>query len=88
MNSLGWLVVSAGAQYGNVGHVLQQRRKVRHLRRATHGVAPGIHVLAQQGHFLHALVGQARHLDQDVFERPVDLGAAGVGHHAVLHIGT
>jgi hypothetical protein len=44
---------------GDVGHVLDQQRKVGNLGGAAHDAAVGVHVLAQQRDLAHALVGQA-----------------------------
>ena len=71
---------------GNVGHVLQQQGKVSDLRRAAHLAQISVHVLAQQGDFLDALVGQTRHFDQHIIQGAAHLLAAGVGHHTVAAI--
>ncbi len=42
----------------------------------------GVDVLAQQGDFAHALVGQVGDFHQDVIEGARDLGTPGVGHDA------
>ena len=70
----------------NIGHIVQQRGKVRHLGAAAHRGSVGVDVLAQQVHFQHALLGQASHLYQHVFKRAAHLFAAGVGHHAVAAV--
>ena len=44
--------------------------------------AVGVHVLAEQRHFLHALRGEVGDLGQHVVERPRDFLAARVGHDA------
>jgi hypothetical protein len=53
---------------------------------SAHLAAVGVDVLAQQGDFLHALVGQAGHFGQHVVKRAADFFAAGVGHHAVAAV--
>ncbi|MNS94022.1 hypothetical protein D3C72_1282230 [compost metagenome] len=67
---------------GDFVHVLQQHGEVGDLVRAFHLAAVGVHVLAQQRHFLHALVGQVGHFDQHVLERARDFLAARVRHDA------
>ena len=47
-----------------------------------HRPAIGIDVLAQEGNFPHALLGQLGHLGEHVVQRTTDLLAAGVGHDA------
>ena len=71
---------------GNVRHIFQQQRKVGNLGCAPHLAQVGVHVLAQQGDFLHALVGQARHFDQHIVKRAAHFFATGVGHHAVAAV--
>ena len=67
---------------GDFMHVFQQHRKVGDLVGIGHAAAVGVHVLAQQRHFLDALVGQVGHFDQHVVERARDFFAARVGHDA------
>ena len=45
--------------------------------------APGVHVLAQQVDFTHALRRQLGDFKQDIVARAADFFTAGVGHHAV-----
>ena len=45
--------------------------------------APGVHVLAQQVDFTHALRRQLGDFKQDIVARAADFFSAGVGHHAV-----
>ena len=73
----------------NVAHILQQRRKVRHLAAgagAHHRRAVGVDVLTQERDFFHTLVGQTGDFDQHVFKRAADFFAARVGHHAVAAV--
>src|SRR6185437_6981734 len=51
-----------------------------------HGTAVGVDALAQQVHLAYALFGELGHFHQHVVERAADLGAAGVGHHAVAAV--
>ena len=71
---------------GNLGHVFQQQGKVGHLGAIAHGATVGVHVLAQQGDFFHALVGQAGNFHQHIIERAAHFLAARVGHHAVATV--
>ena len=71
---------------GDLGHVFDQQGEVGDLGRVAHRPPVGVHVLAQQGDFLHALVGQASHFGQHVVERAAELLAARVGHHAVAAV--
>ncbi len=62
-------------------HVLQQHGKVGNLASDVGRATVGVHVLAQQRHFTHTLVGQVSHFHQHVVKGAGDFGAAGVGHH-------
>ena len=44
--------------------------------------AIAVDVLAQQGHFTHAVFGQVKHFAEHVVERAADFFATGVRHHA------
>ncbi len=46
------------------------------------GATIAVDVLAQQGHLAHAVLGEVDDLGEDVVQRPTDLFAAGIGHHA------
>ena len=65
----------------DLGYGADQQAQVRDFAVAV-GPAIGVDVLAQQVDLAHALGGELRHFHQHVLERPADLGAAGVGHHA------
>ncbi|CAM5210298.1 hypothetical protein CDEF62S_01534 [Castellaniella defragrans] len=62
--------------------VIQQHGEVGHFARVAGGAPVGVDVLAQQGDFAHALVGQVGDLGEHVVEGPGNFGAASVGHHA------
>ena len=70
----------------NFGHILDQQGKVGDLVGAAHAATIGVHVLAQQGHFFHALVGQTGHFGQHIFKRAAEFLTARIGHHAVAAI--
>ena len=88
---LGELVRVAGGvadslDAGDVGDVFDQQREVGDLGGVAHLAAIRIDVLPEQGHFLHALVGESGDLDQHVVERARDLFAARVGHDAIAAV--
>ena len=68
------------------GHVFDEQGEVGGFAAAAHRAAIGVHVLAQQRHFLHALRGQAGDFGEHVVKRAAELFAARVGHDAVAAI--
>ncbi len=71
---------------GNLGDVLDQRREIRdlvtHLRCRAHRAAIRVDVLPQQRDLDDPLIGEIGDFGQHVVERPRDLLAARVRHHA------
>ena len=66
----------------DVVDVVEQRGEIGRGVEAFDLAQVGVDVLAQQGHFLHALVGQRHHVGEHGLEGAGDLLATGVGHHA------
>ena len=66
---------------GDLGDVFEQLREVGELA-VVDRAAVGVHVLAEQRHFPHALLGEIGDLGQHVLERPRHFLAARVGHDA------
>jgi len=63
------------------GHQVQQLGEVGDAA-VTGFAAVAVDVLAEQGHFAHAIFGQVDDLAEHVVQRTADLLATGVGHHA------
>ena len=70
----------------NFRDVFEQQRKVGNLVGIAHRATVGVHVLAQQCHFFHALLGQASHFNQHLVKWAAEFFAAGIGHHAVAAV--
>ena len=54
---------------GNFSDVFDDQRQIRLFFATRHRAPVGIHILAEQRHFLDPLCGQAGHLGQHVVER-------------------
>ena len=68
---------------GDLGHVVEERREIGDLIPCVaHGAAVRVHVLAEERHLHHALVGEVGDLGQHVVERTRDFLAPRVGHDA------
>ncbi len=71
MRSMPSMAATTANQLGQIGQATVMGR-----------AAIGVDVLAEQGHFAHAVFGQVDDLGNHVIERPADFFAAGVRHHA------
>ena len=71
---------------GDFRDVFQEQRKVgavaRAILAAADAAAVRVHVLAEQGHLLHAQERQLRHFREHIFERARNFLAAGIGDDA------
>ena len=71
---------------GDLGHVVEQGRKIGNLARISHLATVGVDVLTKQIDLFDTLIGQASHFNKHVFKRARHFFATRIRHDAVAAV--